>query len=159
MNASSTSCGSCGSWWRLPLLLAFVLVAIWLVRDRGIRDPTPDSGDTVQGTPTGIGEASKTVLLTIDFGDGRRTEFGPVAWRDGMTVRDVTRETPRADRQLDVQGSDETSFLASLDGVVNEGAGGRNWTYSVNGKYGDRSFAIYELEPGDQVLWTFSKQQ
>jgi hypothetical protein len=159
MNASSPSCNTCGSWWRLPLLLAFVLVAIWLLRDRGVRDAKPDSGDTVQGTPAGSADASKAVSLTIDFGDGRRTEFEPVAWREGMTVRDVTRETPRADRRLDVRGSGEAAFLASLDGVANEGADGRNWIYSVNGKNGDRSFAIYELEPGDQVLWTFGKQQ
>jgi hypothetical protein len=143
----------------LPLLLAVVLAAVWLLRDRSVREAAPDSGDTVQGTAAGAADASKAVSLIIDFGDGRRTEFEPVAWREGMTVRDITRETPRADRRLDVRGSGEAAFLASLDGVENEGLEGRNWIYSVNGKNGDRSFAIYELQPGDQVLWTFSKQQ
>ena len=159
MNQSSPSCSTCGSWWRLPLLLAFVLVAIWLLRDRGVRDAAPDSGGATRGATAGVDGASKTVSLAIDFGDGRRTEFDPVAWREGMTVRDATRETPRPDLQLDVRGSDEAAFLANLDGVANEGADGRNWIYSVNGENGDRSFAIYELEPSDRVLWTFSKPQ
>jgi hypothetical protein len=43
--------------------------------------------------------------------------------------------------------------------VKNEGAGGRNWTYRVNDKHADRSFAVYELQPGDHVLWTFATPQ
>jgi hypothetical protein len=46
--------------------------------------------------------------------------------------------------------------LAELDHVGNEGAGGRNWLYQVNGKHADRSFAVYVLQPGDHVLWRFT---
>jgi hypothetical protein len=45
--------------------------------------------------------------------------------------------------------------LTSINGVANEGAGGNNWTYEVNGRSGDRSYAVYELRAGDRVLWTF----
>ncbi len=157
MNASSPSCSSCGSWWRLPLLLALVLAAIWLLRDRGIRESSSESNVAARSAPA-VSTGNESVSLTIDFGDGRRTEFKPIAWREGMSVRDLTRETPRPARKLEVQGSGESAFLASLDGVANEGADGRNWTYTVNGERGDRSFAIYGLRPGDRVVWTFGSQ-
>jgi hypothetical protein len=142
----------------LPLLLAFVLAAVWLLRDLGVRESTPASKDA---TPPIAGEATSgpTVSLVIDYGDGRRTEFEPIAWRKGMTVYDVTSETERYDLKLKTLGTGESAFLANLDGIENEGADGRNWTYSVDGKVGDRSFAVFELQPDDQVLWTFGKQQ
>ena len=74
-----------------------------------------------------------------------------------MTVADLLNSEPRI--SLTSTGSGASAFLTSLDGVANEGAGGRNWTYSVNGKHADRSFAVYELQPGDHVLWTFAAQQ
>jgi hypothetical protein len=140
------------------LLLAFVLAAVWLLRDRGVREVTPAGESTKRPMPSETG-AGRTVSLTIDYGDGRRTEFEPTAWREGMTVYDVTSETQRQDLKLETLGTGESAFLANLDGIENEGANGRNWMYSVDGKLGDRSFAVYELEPGDQVLWTFGKQQ
>jgi hypothetical protein len=158
MNSTSPTCNSCGSWWRLPLLLAIVLAAVWFLRDRGVRESGPAAEEAKQTT---LGEATsgQTVSLTIDFGRGRMTEFKPIAWREGMTVQDVTRETPRSDMQLKTVGTGQSAFLASLDGTENEGADGRNWTYSVDGKAGDRSFAVFELQPGDRVLWTFGMQQ
>src|SRR5688500_3626315 len=100
MNAPSPTCSSCGSWWRLPLLLGLVLAAILLVRNGGIRNSTTDTGEPSSGAPT-VEPTDKTVSLIIDSGDGRRREYDPIAWRDGMTVRDLTRETPRQDVKLD----------------------------------------------------------
>jgi hypothetical protein len=141
------------------LLLAFVLAAVWLLRDRGgVRESAPAGEDATRPMPSEAG-TGQTVSLTIDYGDGRRTEFEPIAWRHGMTVYDVTSETQRHDLKLKTLGTGESALLANLDGIENEGIAGRNWTYSVNGKFGDRSFAVYELEPGDEVLWTFGKQQ
>ena len=57
------------------------------------------------------------------------------------------------------KGSGESAFLTTIDGIENQGDTGHNWTYSVNGKHADRSFEIYKLEPGDQVLWTFGPQK
>jgi hypothetical protein len=99
------------------------------------------------------------VSLAIDFGDGQQQTYDSIAWREGMTVRDLTRETRRDKLKLDVRGTGASAFLHNLDGVENEGADGRNWLYSVNGKPGDKSFAICELQPGDRVLWTFGGQQ
>ena len=158
MNAPNKTCKTCGAWWRLPLLLMIVLAGVWLLRGPGVREVAPRSDDARQATQAEATDG-QSVSLTIDFGGGRRSEFEPIAWRPGMTVEDATRETPRKYIRLNVIGSAESAFLASLDGTENEGADGRNWTYSVNGKNGDRSFAVFELKPGDQVLWTFGKQQ
>jgi hypothetical protein len=56
---------------------------------------------------------------------------------------------------VDQKGSGQAAFLTSIDGVANQGADGKNWTFAVNGQSADRSFAVYELRPGDHVLWTF----
>jgi hypothetical protein len=157
MNTPSAQCNSCGSWWRLPLLLASILVAVWLIRGRGVREPERDPTDAQRARPASAA-AGQTVSLTIDFGDGRRTDYEPIAWREGQTVQDVTRESQRSDLKLKTLGTGQSAFLASLDGIENEGANGRNWIYSVNDKSGDRSFGVYELQPGDHVLWTFGKQ-
>jgi hypothetical protein len=155
---SMPSCSACGSWWRLPLLLALVLAAVLL--SRGFRETTtePASDSPVRATGATTGE---TISLAIDFGDGRQPQYEATPWREGMTVRDsliAVADSPGGVRFAQ-QGSGESAFLTEINGVKNQGAGGRNWTYAVNGKLGDRSFAVYPLRAGDQVLWTFGSQQ
>jgi hypothetical protein len=135
-----------------------VLVAVWLLRGRNLEEQEPRVGD--QSKPAAeMVAAGQVVALTVDYGDGRREQFESIPWRQGMTVLDVTRESPRENAQLEIRGNGESAFVASIDSIANEGADGRNWTYSVNGKVGDRSSAIYELQPRDQVLWSFTKPQ
>jgi len=52
-------------------------------------------------------------------------------------------------------------MLTKIDDVQNEGggAGKKNWQYSVNGNYGDRSFATLELQAQDTVVWRFATEQ
>ena len=152
---NSDSCSSCGLGWRLPLLLGIVLLAILLTQNRNIREAifkpqsTPPQAEAVN-------ERAERVLLSINYGDGRLQNV-TVEWRDGMTVADVLQQEPRI--SLVTNGSGQSAFLTALNGVANEGAGGRNWTYTVDGKYADRSFAVYELQPNDHVLWTFAAQK
>jgi hypothetical protein len=138
------------------LLLAIVLVAVWLMRSRGFG---PDAGDLKPVAPNEVVDLGQAVTVAVNFGNGIRTVFPPIAWQPDMSVHDAMRSTFRNDARFEIKGSDEGAFLESIDGVANEGAGGRNWVYSVNGKVGDRSFAVYELEPGSEVLWTFGKEQ
>jgi hypothetical protein len=150
-----------GACWRLPLLLAVVLAAVVIVNGRGIRRATPGGGASVQ--PPAIQSARQTVALTVDFGDGRRLTWNAIPWQDGMTVDAALAhaaahpgaETSDLDLSYIQHGVGASAFLSELGGVANEGAGGRNWTYRVNGQRADRSFAVYVLQPGDQVLWTF----
>lgn len=98
---------------------------------------------------------SEQVALTIDLGDGRVKQFPAIAWRDGMTVGDVMAAAKEQGLHYRVRGSGATAFITEIEGVKNEGAAGRNWIYRVNGKLGDRSFAVFPVRPGDKVTWRF----
>lgn len=149
--AGRNACG-CGPWWRLPLLLGLLLAAIVLVNVRRSRE---DAGEQGNGSPKPPSPtAADFVTLSIEFGDGRRQIVGDVPWRSGMTVEDLMQTAPRV--VFTQQGSGAAAFVTSIGGVANEGAGEKNWMYSVNGERADRSFGIYELRPDDHVLWTFA---
>jgi hypothetical protein len=154
----SNSCSSCSSGWRLPLLLGIVLLAILLTQNRDVRQAflKPFAAPPAHILPESPAEPAQQVLLSINFGNGQ-LQHETTKWRDGMTVADVLQQEPRI--SYETSGSGESGFLTALNGVANEGAKGRNWTYSVNGKYADRSFAVYELRPNDHVLWTFAAEQ
>jgi hypothetical protein len=156
--SESGSCSSCSSGWRLPLLLAIVLVAMLLIQERSVRQAvlSPFAAPPAQPVDESPPEAANKVLLSINFGNGH-LQHEITEWRDGMTVADMLQQEPRVSFQSN--GAGESAFLSAINGVANQGAGGRHWTYSVNGKYADRSFAAYELRPNDHVLWTFAEQQ
>jgi hypothetical protein len=139
-------------------MLALVLVAILL--SRGMRETTSERGDEHSPGPPAVA-TSEGVSLVVDFGDGRSQQHESIAWREGMTVRDALAAAADSTGGVEFaqRGSGESALLTRMAGVENEGAGGRNWTYSVNGQPGDRSFAIYPLRPGDRVLWTFAAEQ
>lgn len=156
MNDPSSSDKQNRSWWRLPLLLALVLAAVFMLRDRGVREESPASEN--QAPPASVSPSGQTVSLTIDFGETNKTEYEPIAWREGMTILDVMREAQNPKLPLKIVGSGDSTFLVAIGDIQNEGTAERNWMYSVNGKVGDRSFAVYELQPNDQVLWIFGTQ-
>jgi hypothetical protein len=161
-NCSTKSCSACGPWWRLPLMLALVLAAIWLMRGRGLRESSTEPGgeDPTASIGSIEAEAGAVTAVAVDFGDGRLREYEDVPWREGMTVRDALAALDDASdgMRFSQRGSGELALLTGIEGVENEGAGARNWTYTVNGKLADRSFAIYPLRPGDRVLWKFAAQ-
>lgn len=151
--------GTCGRGWRLPLALALVLAAIVIARQIGERETTV-SRDTTAPTSTNASASpsDQRVSLAIEFGDGRQRQFDPVPWRAGMTVDDLLTAASRLSNGIkySLRGSGASAMLLEIDGARNEGARGRNWTYTVNGTRADRSFAVYPLQPGDHVLWTFA---
>jgi len=160
---SRSACAAC-AWWRLPLLLAAVLAAILAFKGSGIRVSEVAEESAEPETAAGIPNGGEKVSLAIEVGEqSERREYTPT-WRTGMTVANAmaaARQQPDDDRRLEyiVQGRGQSAFLTELAGVANEGSGGRNWTYTVNGERADRSFAVYELKPGDQVLWSFKHSE
>jgi hypothetical protein len=146
------------------LLLALVLAAMSVMQTRSPRDDQ-DAQETVGVQPATSGEPTgETVSLEIDFGDQRERQSRAVAWRKGMTVADLLaaaqqREGGSPPLEFVVRGRGPSAFLTEIGGFANQGADGANWTYSVNGKRADRSFAIYQLEPGDRVLWSFAPRK
>ena len=107
--------------------------------------------------PIAASDPRPKVDLTIDFGGGRRIAFAAIAWHDGMTVADLMSAWPNI--AIKQKGAGESAFVTAIDDVENQGADGKNWTYSVNDQIADRSFAVYKLKPGDHVLWTFGPRQ
>jgi hypothetical protein len=146
-----------GARWRLPLLLAVVLAAIIAARLSQIQARGSKPRDAT--APASTDATGKTVSLVIQFGDGRERVFDSVAWHSGMTVDDLmstTRELPGGITYR-AEGDRDMKLLVSIGDAVNERGGGRNWTYRVNDVPADCSLAVYELQPGDRVLWTFGR--
>ena len=150
------NCSPCRAWWRLPLLLGLVLAAIVWSRVSHLRE-VPAGKNAEMPSPIATGDPRAKVELSIDFGDGRRTNFAAIAWNSRMSVADLMKAWPNI--AIKQKGAGESAFVTAIDDIENQGADGNNWTYSVNGQVADRSFAVYELKPGDRVLWTFGPQQ
>jgi hypothetical protein len=133
-----------------------VLIAVLLVRNIGVRNSTSVDTSPAASAPSDTASA-KSVTLVVQSNSGYEPESNTVRWRPGMTIGDLMNADPRT--SLQSQGSGASAFITSINGVANEGAGGRNWMYSVNGKRGDKSYALFELQPGDHVLWSFEPPQ
>jgi hypothetical protein len=133
-----------------------VLFAILYVKGCLDHRPMPESAAPVASSRT-LAERPSYVAITIEFGGDKPALRKQIPWSPGMTVRNLL--TSASFGTLAEKGRGESAFLVGIAGVHNEGAGGRNWMYSVNGKRGDRSFAIYQLQPNDDVLWSFAPPQ
>lgn len=138
--------------WVLPLLLAIVLGGVLAVR---CWQPAAMSGKR----SLGVGAEpirGELVELEIDAGEGTPLAF-QVPWEAGATVQDALAGAGNGKLSFAVQGRNAGALLTELAGYANEGEGGRNWHFEVNGEWADRSFAVYELQPGDHVLWKFAE--
>jgi hypothetical protein len=154
-DGSAKSCSVCAGW-RLPALLVLVLAAIVLMRILN-NDVTTTTAATDPQIHSSSVAPREHVSLSIDFGNGQRREFDDLAWHDGMTVADLLRSAPAL--VTTHRGSGSGALLTAIGDTANEGPDGKNWTYAVNGQSADRSFAVYELRPGDRVLWTFGPRR
>jgi hypothetical protein len=146
------------NWWKLPLLLAIVLVAMLIWRQgQPIADPATNraTGEAWTPSPAATGDVVK---LEIDFGNGARRSFDSLPWKEGMSVEDVmlTAREFRPGISYAQIGKGAKGFLTELEGLKNEGASGRNWQYEVAGSPGTRSFCLETVNAGDQVRWTFA---
>ena len=152
---------SAGGGWIFPALLVVILLVATVVAQnyRLRRKPGPDPGSPVTWTP--YPKASgETVALEIDYGNGVKKHFAALPWRTDMTVESLMEEAQhfRPGTNFEQIGEGESGFLSSLDGFANEGAGGRNWNYEVDGRNGQVSFCVQQLAPGSLVLWKFARK-
>jgi hypothetical protein len=108
-------------------------------------------------------DAARSVRLLVDYGDGTTKTIGDLAWTKGNTVLDAMKAATarRHGISFSYTGSDASAVLTKIDDVPNEGggAGKKNWQYWVNDAYGDRSFATFELQAQDLVVWRFAAEQ
>src|SRR3972149_122766 len=82
-----------GAWWRLPLLLAVVLVAIVAARMSQVHERSP----AFQGAaaPQPADATGEFVSLVVRFDVGKERTFDAIAWRPGMTVDDLMTAASR----------------------------------------------------------------
>ena len=104
-----------------------------------------------------VPKAAKTVRVEIDYSDGAMKVLKAVPWKPKMTVGDAMAYATAHKRGIKIKarGKGSTAFLEKIDDLQNQGAKGPNWVFRVNGKLGDRSYAITPLKPGDTILWKF----
>ena len=119
-----------------------------------IRGDEPESKKSIEAP-----RKSSTVALIVDYGDGAQTHFPEIPWKDGMTVNDVLEFAAKHRHGISfkARGKGATALLYRIDDLENEGGSGLNWIFRVNGKLGDRSFAITPLADGDRILWKFDE--
>lgn len=131
----------------LVVFFAFVQV------QRKILNRTDDSEDAQHELMS-----EDTVGLTVQIANKGQLPLYETPWTPGMTVRDLMRAARREGRlTFDETGEDDGAMLIAINETKNEGGSpeNHNWIFRVNGKPGDKSFGIYELQKGDIVSWKF----
>ncbi len=152
--------------------LLWILLAVCLCLPIGCERPGPDSGkqgpgQTSSPAPTKtIPQVAATeqppaiieVDVEIDFKNSTPPLTGKVTLEKDQTAFAALENFARQkELKVDFKGQGETLFVMGIGEVANQGAGGINWTYRINGELGDRSSGIFSLKPGDKVLWIFGK--
>ncbi len=98
------------------------------------------------------------VEVEVDFQNETPVVRGAIELPPGTTAFSALEALAEANKlAVESTGDGETRFVVAIGPVANQGAGGDNWTYRVNGQLGDRSSGIFQLKPGDKVLWVFGK--
>ena len=145
--------------WAFPALLAVVLLIAAVVAVRGKREISQQSSD--EGWTPSPAAQGETVSLEIDFGNGVQQRFEALLWQPEMTVAELLQAASkfRPGITFTQQGKGKNGFLTALQGLANEEAGGRYWTYQVDGKHGQVSFCLQKLSPGQHVLWKFAAKE
>ncbi len=151
--------GRCGRRWVVVFALMLGVLALG-GRWSAVAQPGAGGGGGSGGSPPKAAEpAAKTVTLVIDFGDGFQKHYTALAWKSGMTVLDALSAAKVHPRSLPFESNGEgaMAFIKSIDGVANQGAQGeqKNWLFSVNTKFADKSAGAYILNAGDAVFWHF----
>lgn len=126
----------------LPLVL---ITALWVSGCSSSTAPIDRSG--ASDVPSG------TVTVVIDFGDNtieREIEAVPA----GTTVAQVMAEI--TDPPVEMTGSGAMTFVKAIGelGV----AGGKGWTFSVDGQRANQGVGSYVLNPPARVEWRHSSQ-
>lgn len=142
-----------GGGWRLAILLVGVLAVVLVLRNYGggsesVSRPLDPRFDPRRG--------AGTLTLALDAGEGpqQRLEI-PLA--ESVLLIDAMQEAARRDKGWQAQwaGRGEGMFLTELAGKSNEGGGGNNWIYHLNGEPGTVGVGACTVSKGDDILWKF----
>jgi hypothetical protein len=147
----------CTAWWRLPLLLVFVLVAIILTYRFGIFDLAPTSNDSARHQPAD-GPTAEHVSLSIDFGNGQRMDFDAIDWHGGLMVADLLNAAS-SDLAITQRGSGQAALLTAIEVHQDDLAGKAGQQRPVGCRRVGRCRAVadecgqQERESGQEAAW------
>ena len=97
-----------------------------------------------------------TVDLTIDFGGAGENVKVQIPCSEDSTVFEILRRAEmNGDIKLQSSGSGETAFVTSINGVGQQSAEGKYWTYRLNGELSKTGSGVTEVDPADDVIWRF----
>lgn len=141
---------------RSRFLAAFFAFSLMVIVGCDSKSTTTANPETDQDREIG------TVTLSIQFGEADQNDLSiSVPCLVDSTVYSVMDHAKKM-RNLNFKssGSGDRLFVKSIgsadNGLVkNEGAGGSNWIYRVNGVTGDKSAGLYKVKPSDEITWSF----
>ena len=95
------------------------------LRDSAPPAKAPENGAVAATKPPA--NATKTVELVIDYGDGVQKRFTDIGWKESMTVLDVLKAAEKNSHGISfpAHGSGETAMVTKIDDVANQGSGDR----------------------------------
>jgi len=106
-----------------------------------------------------VAVAADAIRLIVDYNDGAQVHFRGLPLQEKATAVDLLKaaETHPHGVKSVVRGSGQTALVTSIGGLKNEGGGrtAKNWLYYINDKRADVGAGVYELQPGDVIMWKF----
>lgn len=145
------------------------LAFVWMLAGLFVMGCQPADQDNAEGEPSGVAiaeskpaevDSNQTAKIVIRLAP----DSGPIEIElpvtGEMTVLDLMNQAQREGKlEFEYRGSGATVFVNSIQGLANQGAGGHNWIYRVNGKLGDRSIGVAEIVAGDKITWEFGSYE
>ncbi len=139
------------------IIIALIFFASGLLLGRSVVAPAPvfDASSVIQTE----GEKISVVHFLIDFGNDELQTFPHTAFEENETLWKVLQRTLQEEnisvdyREYEGMGV----FIESIGGVANSGT--TYWQYWVNGIYAEIGASAYLVQPGDTILWKFTKNQ
>lgn len=116
-------------------------------------EPTLDAQRSVDSAGEVV---AGTVQLQVDFsGEKKNMSVKVPCSADSTVFQILQRAQNQGDLDFDSQGSGGTAFVHSIDGVMNSGRRGKNWTFRVNEQLAKESCGSLAVVPGDVIEWKF----
>ncbi|MDQ0972364.1 cytoskeletal protein RodZ [Neobacillus niacini] len=100
-----------------------------------------------------------TITITAPEVKGTIVPVTTVEMQDGDTVLSVTQRIVKARGiQIDVTGSGATAYIQGIDNIYEFDHGPLSgWEVFVDGKAIDTSAGVYGVQPGQAIMWRYTK--
>lgn len=103
--------------------------------------------------------STRPVTVRIDFGGEPETRTLELPHVSGTSLFDLMRFAKEdGDLEFESETAGDLPFVTAIEGVANEGLGGRNWQYWVDGEYATVGAGSFVPKPGTTVEWRYTKR-